>query len=141
MSCARPATGLDQVLSAALAEEVLLLRDGDCSDCEAWLERCCAARGIALRRRHSIAGEDRLQQMVAAGLGVALCGERQSAAAGTVVRPLADENARRAVMLAAVVGRPQGPAVAALLKLTRASDWRHSPPSTPRRAAPPQPSD
>jgi DNA-binding transcriptional LysR family regulator len=114
---------LDAVPPAALAEEVLLLRDGDGSDCEAWFERCCTAQGLALRRRHSIAGEDRLQQMVASGLGVALSGERQPAAAGTLARPLADEGARRAIMLAAVAGRPQGPGLAAFLKLMRARDW------------------
>jgi DNA-binding transcriptional LysR family regulator len=114
----------DAVPPAALAEEVLLVRDGEGSDCEAWLERHCHAQGIAPGRRHVIAGEDRLLQMVAAGLGVALSGGRQPVPAGTVARPLAAETAERAVILAAVAGRQQGPGVAAFLKLMRARDWR-----------------
>jgi hypothetical protein len=65
--------------------------------------------------------------MVAAGLGVALAGERQPASPATVARPLAAAAAERAVMLAAVAGRQQGPGLAAFLKLMRARDWRPKP--------------
>jgi DNA-binding transcriptional LysR family regulator len=121
---------LDAVPLAALADESLILRDGEGADCEAWLQRRCAAQGIALQRRHAVAGEDRLVQMVAAGLGVALTGERQPAPAGTVARPLGDDSASRCIMLGAVAGRQQGPAVTAFVKLVRARDW--SRPNLPR---------
>ena len=52
-----------------------------------------------------------------------------------VVRPPGDKSiSHRAVMLAAVAGRPQGPGLAAFLKLMRARDW--AAPSTGRRNAP-----
>jgi len=126
----------DGVVSpAALADEVLLVRDGEGSDCEAWLERHCLAQGFAPGRRHVIAGEDRLQQMVAAGLGVALSGGRQPVSSGTVARPLAAAEAQRAIMLAAVAGRQQGPGVAAFLKLMRARDWGDGPAARPKPTA------
>ena len=130
-----PLAAADAVPPALLADEVLLVRDGEGSDCEAWLERQWLAEGIAPGRRHVIAGEDRLLQMVAAGLGIALSGGRQPASAGTVARPLAFDGAERAIMLAAVAGRQQGPGVAAFLKLMRARDWREEGAGRPKPAA------
>ena len=69
------------------------------------------------------------------GLGVALSGGRQPVSSGTVARPLAAAEAQRAIMLAAVAGRQQGPGVAAFLKLMRARDWGDGPAARPKPTA------
>jgi DNA-binding transcriptional LysR family regulator len=113
---------------ARLAEESLIIRGmADC-DLDQALTQLCAAAGIEPKIRHRCAGEDQLRQMVAAGLGLALAGERDPAGPGIAAHPLADTQAGRQILLAAVAGRPHGPVLAAFLKLARARDWQLSKP-------------
>jgi LysR family transcriptional regulator, hydrogen peroxide-inducible genes activator len=107
----------------ALANESLILRDGPDCDLDRALTRLAAAAGVEPKVRHRCAGEDQLRQMVAAGLGIALAGERHPVAPGVAARPLADPEAGRQILLAAVAGRHHGPVLAAFLKLMRARDW------------------
>jgi DNA-binding transcriptional LysR family regulator len=109
---------------SALAEERLMARGEKSSDLDQALARLCLAAGITPRPRHRCASEEQIRQMVAAGLGIALAGEHRALCPGIVARPLADREAGRNIMLAAVAGRPQGPALAAFLKLMRARDWQ-----------------
>jgi len=118
-----PLTALDEIPTAALATESLLMREQS-SDFEQAAERLFTAAGFAPKPRHRCSGEDQIRQMVAAGLGIALSAEHGDPGAGIVARPLADPAARRDIVLAAVAGRQHGPALAAFLKLMRARDWR-----------------
>jgi LysR family hydrogen peroxide-inducible transcriptional activator len=118
-----PLAALQEIPTQALAGQNLLAR-GQGSDFEQLLERLCATAGIAAKPRHRCASEDQLRQMVAAGLGMALCAGHGAAGLGIVVRPLADPAARCDIVLAAVAGRQHSPALAAFLKLMRARDWR-----------------
>jgi DNA-binding transcriptional LysR family regulator len=114
---------LDTISPARLAEERILRRDiADCA-LDAALQAIGAAAGIEWRIQHSSSEESHLHEMVKAGLGVALAGERQPVPPGLAVRPLASA-APRPVTLVAIAGRQPGPAVAAFLKLMRARDWR-----------------
>ena len=106
-----------------LAKESLILRGAPDCDLDRVLTRLAAATGVEPKVRHRCAGEDQLRQMVAAGLGVALAGERQPVGPGIIARPLTDPAAGRQILLAAVAGRPHGPVLAAFLKLMRARDW------------------
>jgi LysR family transcriptional regulator, hydrogen peroxide-inducible genes activator len=61
-----------------------------------------------------------MQDLVAAGLGLALLPDALGIGAGLVSRPLTQPRLRRSVLLAVVAGRPQGMAVANFVKLCRA---------------------
>jgi DNA-binding transcriptional LysR family regulator len=115
---------LAEIPITALAQECLVARGDKASDFDQALVRLCAAAGITPRPRHHCASEEQIGQMIAAGLGIALAGEHRALCPGTVARPLADSLARRDIMLTAVAGRPQSPALAAFLKLMRARDWQ-----------------
>lgn len=68
-------------------------------------------------------GWPQLLDLVAAGLGLALLPEGLALPAGLAARPLERPALARRVMLAAVAGRPQGPAVANFVKLCRARSF------------------
>src|SRR5262249_6861618 len=135
-----------EVAPAAAAAEPLLGREAGPTDLERWFEALCHSLGATPKIRHSVGSEEHIQHMVAAGLGIALSGDRQPVAAGLAARPIADPGAMRKAVRAAVAGRPHGPGLAAFLKLRRARDWRAepqppagdpAPPPKPRRRSPP----
>ena len=116
-----PFAALDEVPLDLLGKAGLLGRSRPGCDVAAATRRLMA--DAARQPPHRGASEDQIQQMVAAGLGVALAAARQPVAPGLVARPLAGAAGERRVMLAAVAGRQQGPGVTAFLKLMRARDW------------------
>jgi DNA-binding transcriptional LysR family regulator len=114
---------LSEVPVAALAEECVLVRASRGCDFEQTLDRLCTAAGVKPRTRHTGSSEDHIQEMVAAGLGVAIGAAHQPIAPDLVARPLADGTAVRRIVLTTVGGRQHGPALALFLKLMRARDW------------------
>ena len=123
-----PLAAIAAVSIEALAKENFVVREAPGCDLDRTLMRLSAAAGIDPKLRHRCAGEDQLCRMVAAGLGLALAGERYGAGPGIAARPLAEPAAIRQITLAAVAGRPHGPVLAAFLKLMRARDWELSKP-------------
>ena len=108
---------------AALAEEPVLVRTSRGCDFEQALDRLCIEAGVTPKARHTGSSDDHIQEMVRAGLGIAISAGRQPIGADLVTRPIADATAQRRIMLAAVAGRQHGPALALFLKLMRARDW------------------
>ncbi len=123
--CARThrLANLAEVPLSALEDEPLLGRDNPGCDFAAALARFSAQAGFKPRIRHTAAGEDQIQAMAAAALGVALSAQRQPFSAELVAKPLAEISASRTILLATVAGRPQGPAATTFVKLMRARDW------------------
>ncbi|MFO1058218.1 MAG: LysR family transcriptional regulator [Dongiaceae bacterium] len=122
-----PVAALEAVPIAALAGEPLLARAAEGCDFRAALLRLCGAAGIEPRIAHQAASDEQVHAMVAAGLGLALAGDRQPPPAGLAARPLAEPLARRQLLLVAVGGRPHGPALSSFLKLMRSRDWEAVP--------------
>jgi DNA-binding transcriptional LysR family regulator len=118
-----PVTALAAIPVDVLAKENFIIRGTAGCDLDQALMRLCAVAGLEPQLRHRCPGEDQLRQMVAAGLGLALAGEHRLIGPGLVARPLADPEAGRQILLAAVAGRSHGPVLAAFLKLVRARDW------------------
>jgi DNA-binding transcriptional LysR family regulator len=118
-----PVAALDAVPVATLAGEPLLARAAAGCDFRAALLRLCGAAGIEPRIVHHAASDEQIHALVAAGLGLALSGERQPLPSGLAARPLADPLARRQLLLVAVGGRPHGPALSGFVKLMRSRDW------------------
>jgi DNA-binding transcriptional LysR family regulator len=114
---------LGEVPVTALAEECVLVRAGRGCDFEHALDRLCTATGVKPRARHTGSSEDHIEEMVRAGLGIAISAAHQSVAADLAARPIADATATRRVILSAAAGRQHGPALALFLKLMRARDW------------------
>jgi DNA-binding transcriptional LysR family regulator len=114
---------MGEVPVAALADECVLTRASRRCDFEQALDRLCIEAGIKPKTRHTGSSDDHIQEMVRAGLGVAIAAQHQSVGADLVARPIADAAARRRIVLAAVAGRQHGPALALFLKLMRARDW------------------
>jgi DNA-binding transcriptional LysR family regulator len=123
--CARShrLANVSEVPVSALEDECVLGRDDPGCDFARALERLSQQAGFKPRIRHTGASEDHIQTMTAAALGVALSAARQPVPAEVIAKPLADITASRSIVLAAVAGRPHGPAVSAFLKLMRARDW------------------
>ena len=115
---------LGEVSASTLAEERLLLRSQDGSDFDRLLARLPLAADSQRSTRHRGGNEDHVEQMVAAGLGVAVSAASQPVAPGIAVVPLADPDAIRPIIVTAVAGRPHSPCLATFLKLMRARDWR-----------------
>jgi DNA-binding transcriptional LysR family regulator len=118
-----PFARLDAVPAQALAGECIVVRTQPQCDFQQGLERLCAAAGVKPKAQRRCSGEDQIQQMVSAGLGVALSAAHRRAGVGIVARPLADPGAGRDVALAALGGREHGPSLTGFLKLMRARDW------------------
>lgn len=114
---------LAEVPLSALEDECVLGRDSPGCDFAGALDRLAAGAGFKPRFRHVGGSEDHIQTMTAASLGVALSAARQPLPSDIVAKPLAEIAARRTIVLAAVAGRPHGPAVTAFVKLMRARDW------------------
>src|SRR5262249_35891883 len=114
---------LSEIPVAALAEERVLVRAGTGCDFEQVLTRLCTAAGVKPRTRHTGSSEDHIQEMVRAGLGIAISAAHRPIAADLTARPIAEAAATRRIILAAVAGRQHGPALALFIKLMRARDW------------------
>lgn len=114
---------LSEIPVAALADESVLMRAGRGCDFEQALDRLCTEAGVKPKTRHTGSSDDHIQEMVRAGLGVAIAAQHRSPGADLVARPIADAAAHRRIVLAAVAGRQHGPALALFLKLMRARDW------------------
>ncbi len=120
--------GLKAIPVEALAEEPIVSRLDPASEFEQALSRLGAAKGVTMRIRHRCSGEDQIDPLVAAGLGIALAAEHRRPAPGVVARPLDDPSADREIVVAAVAGRQHGPSLAAFLTLMRARDWSNAQP-------------
>ena len=114
---------VSEIPVAALAEERVLVRASRGCDFEQALDRLCIEAGVKPKARHTGSSDDHIQEMVRAGLGIAISAGRQPVGTDLVARPIADATARRRITLAAVAGRQHGPALALFLKLMRARDW------------------
>jgi len=114
---------MSEVPVTALADECVLVRASRDCDFEQTLDRLCTAAGVQPRTRHTGSSDDHIQEMVRAGLGIAISAAHQPIAGDLAARPFADPTAARRIMLAAVAGRQHGPALALFLKLMRARDW------------------
>jgi DNA-binding transcriptional LysR family regulator len=114
---------LGEIPVTALADECVLMRASRGCDFEQALDRLCTEAGIKPKTRHTGSSDDHIQEMVRAGLGIAISAAHQPTAADLAARPIADVAARRRIMLAVVAGRQHGPALALFLKLMRARDW------------------
>ena|SRR5579859_212696 len=125
---------MGEIPVAALADESVLMRAGRGHDFEQALDGLCTEAGVKPKTRHTGSSDDHIQEMVRAGLGVAIAAQHQSIGADLVARPIADAAARRRIVLAAVAGRQHGPALALFLKLMRARDWT-APPGAPSGAS------
>lgn len=107
-------------MEAVTAEDLrgeILLQGERCGSFAAALCRD-EANGIAARRCDG--GMGHLLDLVVAGLGLAVVSERISLPAPLISKPLTAPELGRQVRLAAIAGRPQGPAVAGFIKLCRA---------------------
>jgi DNA-binding transcriptional LysR family regulator len=122
---------LSEVPVAALAEECVLSRASRGCDFEHALDRLCTVAGVKPKTRHSGSSEDHVQEMIRAGLGIAISAAHQPIAIDLAARPFADATAMRRIILAAVAGRQHGPALALFLKLMRARDWSAASPADP----------
>jgi DNA-binding transcriptional LysR family regulator len=114
---------LGEIPVAALADECVLERASRGCDFEQALDRLCTAAGVKPKMRHTGSSDDHIQEMVRAGLGIAISAAHQPIACDLVARPFADATATRRIILVAVAGRQHGPALALFVKLMRARDW------------------
>jgi DNA-binding transcriptional LysR family regulator len=114
---------MTEIPVTALTGECVLARANQGCDFVQTLDRLCAATGVKPRMRHTGSSDDHIEEMVRAGLGIAISASHRPIAADLAVRPFADPTATRRIMLAAVAGRQHGPALALFLKLMRARDW------------------
>ena len=121
-----PLAKLKDVPPAALAEQPVLMPAAAGATARLALERLAEAAGTAPTLRQQGATFEAVQQLVAAGLGIALWPLHRAPAPGLSALPFADANARYRVVLAAVAGRQHGPGLANFLKLMRARDWKAS---------------
>ena len=78
------------------------------------------AAGIEPRTRHRGGTEDHVLHMASAGLGVAISATLQPVVPGLIAEP----DAVRRIIVAAVAGRPYGAGLGMFLKLMRARDWK-----------------
>jgi DNA-binding transcriptional LysR family regulator len=114
---------LAEIPVVELADECVLMRASRGCDFEQALDRLCTEADVKPRTRHSGSSDDHIQEMIRAGLGIAISAAHYPSAADLAARPIADATARRWIVLAAVAGRQHGPALALFLKLMRARDW------------------
>ncbi|HUC69451.1 MAG TPA: LysR family transcriptional regulator [Stellaceae bacterium] len=99
-----------------LAGETLLVGER----CGGFALKLTEANPRALTVRRCGGSWVQMQDLVAAGLGLALLPDALGIGAGLVSRPLTQPRLRRSVLLTLVAGRPQGLAVANFVKLCRA---------------------
>lgn len=119
-----PFAKLQEVPLPTLAAEPLLLPAAAGSHARQVLERVCAAAGIAPTLRQQGATFEAVQQLVAAGLGIALWPLHRAAPPGLAALAFADAGGRYRILLTAVAGRQHGPGLSSFLKLMRARNWK-----------------
>jgi len=108
-----------------------------CELCEALLE-ACRKRGFDLDIIHRGERDDWVEQMVAAGRGVAVLPEYAHIGETTLARPLIEPVLAREAALVTVAGRPHAPWVHLLLRAARAHKWDEGEAAIdPRHALPP----
>jgi LysR family transcriptional regulator, hydrogen peroxide-inducible genes activator len=112
---------LNGVRLVDLRGEHFLLRT-HCELRETLLE-ACRKRGFALDIVHRSERDDWVQQMVAAGRGVAVLPEYAPLGEATLARPLIDPVLAREAALVTVAGRPHAPWVHLLMRAARAYKW------------------
>ena len=113
----------DQVSAAALNAHTLVSRTEDADLMARMLDRLRAELGLPLQVQHRGSNEEEIQQLVLAGMGVALTTERRPRPADLETRLLADPALTYEVAVAVVAGRPLTRAADALVRLCRARDW------------------
>lgn len=111
----------DAVSVADFAEAVWIERTGD--ELGERIEAAMREREVQPRRRHRATQAGQIEDMVMAGLGIALVPERMRVCPGLVSRPLADVDLVSSVILSTVAGRRYAPALDAFIKLARARSW------------------
>jgi DNA-binding transcriptional LysR family regulator len=82
----------------------------------------CGLAGVAPVIAHRVAGSASATPLVAAGLGCALVPDGP-AAEGVVIRPLADADIGRTILLGAIAGRRRSVAAEAFVRAARARSW------------------
>src|SRR5262249_19924600 len=103
---------LAEIPVTELVVECVLTRASRGCDFEQALDRLCTKAGVKPKKRHTGSSDDHIQEMVRAGLGIAISAAHQATAADLAARPIADATARRRIILASVAGRQHGPALA-----------------------------
>ncbi len=112
---------LETIGLAQLAGQTLLGRRN--CDASAKLYDACAKAGFGLRLRHLCDGEEHIQRLAVAGIGLVLVPQHFPLPLELLSRPLAAPVSRRSVVLAVVGGRRWSPALDAFIKLARTRDF------------------
>lgn len=112
---AHPLAGRQSVTAADLLGETLLIGER----CGGFAARLGPDSGLQFRLRRCGGSWTHLLDLVAAGLGVAILSERLAIPPPLGICRLGEPELTRRIELAAVAGRPQGPAVAGFIKLCR----------------------
>jgi len=99
-----------------LVGEVLLVGDA----CGGFGRKLVESCGAPVRVQQCRGAAAQILELVAAGLGVALLSNRLSVGANLATRKFTDPELSRRIQLAAVAGRPHGPAASSFIKLCRA---------------------
>ncbi|MCF3948160.1 LysR family transcriptional regulator [Acidiphilium sp. AL] len=113
---AHPLAGRQSITAADLLGETLLLGER----CGGFAGRIGPESGLQFRLRRCGGSWAHLLDLVGAGLGVAILSERLAIPAPLIACRLGEPDMTRGIELAAVAGRPQGPAVSGFIKLCRA---------------------
>ncbi|WP_174503030.1 LysR family transcriptional regulator [Acidiphilium sp. C61] len=106
----------ESITASDLDGEVLLHGER----CGGFVQALRAACDGTFRVRRCDGGIGNMLDLVSAGLGIAILSERMAVPSPLVTCRLAKPPLNREVRLAAIAGRPQGPAVAGFIKLCRA---------------------
>ena len=109
---------MEAVTSDDLRGEVVLHDER----CGGFVEALCRDEGEGILARRCDGSTSYLLDLVAAGLGLAIVSERIRLPAQLVAKPVVEPQLSRQIRLAAIAGRPQGPAMAVFIKLCRA-EW------------------
>ncbi len=117
----------DQVLAASLDAYTLVSRTEGTDLLARMLDRLRAELGLPLQAQHRGSSEEEIQQLVLAGMGIALTTERRPRPADLESRPLTEPALTYDVAVAVVAGRPLTRAADALVRLCRARDWNEPP--------------
>jgi DNA-binding transcriptional LysR family regulator len=120
---AHPLAAHDAIPLAALQGAALIRRRG--CDGTMQLEELCTAAQAAPALRHVAEGEEQIQYLALAGLGIALVPEHLPVLPALALRPLAEPSPERTVVLAVVGGRRFSPALDSFVRLTRTRDFAH----------------
>src|SRR5262249_35197545 len=89
----------------------------------AYIADALASNGSTLEISDQSQGEDWVQTMIMAGLGVTSMPEYSPVLPGLVTRPYVEPEIVRTVSLVSVAGRRHSPALATFVKAVKAFDW------------------